>query len=194
MVDDTTSRRLVAPWVRRTGLLLLGAVAVASGAALGMWYLPFVAGVVAGCVRLRGRAGRLRALAVLIVLGPVAWAAVLAVLASTGARIAGTGATVAALAGLPARAEITIGLTLLVALLQTAVGAWLGRAIADLPAARRRRPAATGEKETTPGENRSDTTRKVGAHDGCHPGHGPDHAETGAGERVAGRVPGSAGG
>jgi hypothetical protein len=118
---------------------VLGAAVVAGGAALGLWYLPFFAGVVAGVVGKRIRSRFIGSAAVLLLLGPLAWGAVLLVRALAGDTVGGTAHTVAALAGLPPLAATTVVLTLVIALLQAASGAWLGRVLS-----RRTAPAAAG--------------------------------------------------
>ena len=110
-------------------LAALGAVAVGLGAWAGLWYLPFAAGLAAGVLTAWHRPGRLRAAALPVLLGPVPWAALLAVRALVGDTVAGTARTTAGLAGLPASATVTIALTLLVALLQATAGSWLGRSL-----------------------------------------------------------------
>jgi hypothetical protein len=140
-IDDTSQtlvKEAVAPagpaWLPLQPRLVpaaavLGAAVVAGGAALGLWYLPFFAGAVAGVVGKRIRSRFIKSTAVLLLLGPLAWASVLLVRALTGDTVGGTAHTVAALAGLPPLAASTIVLTLLIALLQAASGAWLGRVL-----------------------------------------------------------------
>ncbi|HEX5120946.1 MAG TPA: hypothetical protein VFW65_37660 [Pseudonocardiaceae bacterium] len=116
------------PTTRRVAVVLAIAVAVAAvafGATLGLWYLPFVAGALAGATRARfpGRT------ALVLLVGPLAWAAVLLWDAGRGATVGATARTVSALAGLPPTAFVTVVATLLVALLQATAGGWLGRAI-----------------------------------------------------------------
>lgn len=130
-VDDIAapvkpSRRTMAA-VRVPLVVALGAVAVAVGAALGFWYLPFVAGLAVGVAGRRGRAGFAAAVTTQLALGPLAWGAVLLARALAGDTVAGTARTVAALAGLPPFAAITVALTLLIALGEVASGVWLGR-------------------------------------------------------------------
>ena len=94
---------------------LAGAVIVAAGALAGWWFLPFVAGLAAG---LAVRFGRLRlrtALAATVAVVATGWGAALAWLALRD--------------GLPEVAA-AIAVTLLVAVVQAAVGLWLGRALA----------------------------------------------------------------
>ncbi|MFE9681079.1 hypothetical protein [Streptomyces sp. NPDC006285] len=105
------------------------AVAVALGAWLDLWYLPFAAGFAAGILGARHRWGFLRGTALLLLAGPLPWAAVLAARALAGDTVAGTARTAAALAGLPALAAVTVVLSLLVALLVAGLGSWTGRAL-----------------------------------------------------------------
>ena len=110
---------------------LAGAVIVGAGALAGWWFLPFLAGVVAG---LAARYGRLRLRATLpaaVVVAAAGWAAALAWLAlREGLPEVAVARTIAALAGLPASAAVAIAVTLLVAAVQAAAGLWLGRALA----------------------------------------------------------------
>jgi hypothetical protein len=110
---------------------LAGAALVAVGALAGWWFLPFLAGLAAG---LAVRFGRLRlrtALAVAVTVAAAGWAAALAWLAlRDGLPEVAVGRSIAALAGLPASAAVAIAVTLLVAVVQAAVGLWLGRALA----------------------------------------------------------------
>ncbi len=109
--------------------IVFAAALVALGSAIGLWYLPFAAGVLLGVATGFGRPGRAVSVAGLLLLGPVAWGAVLAAMSWHGAAIGATARIAAALAGLPAFAALTIALTLLIALVQAAAGLWLGRAL-----------------------------------------------------------------
>ena len=110
---------------------LAGIVLVAAGALAGWWFLPFVAGLAAG---LAVRFGRLRlrtALAATVAVVATGWGAALAWLAlRDGLPEVAVARSIAALAGLPAAAAAAIAVTLLVAVVQAAVGLWLGRALA----------------------------------------------------------------
>jgi hypothetical protein len=128
------------PWFRRpqhtgVGLVWLlgfaaGTVVVAVGAFFGLWYLAFVAGVASGLSDRVGNWGArvmVPAVAAMAVLGwtiPLVWQAV------RGQPIGATARVVAAIAGLPPHAAVTIAATLLVAVIQALVGLWLGRALA----------------------------------------------------------------
>jgi len=107
------------------------AVAVLLGIAawLGLWWLPFVAGVVAGLTPWRARSAlSWAALAVL-----AGWGVTLWVPALTGAPAGATAREVAALAGLPPYAFVAIAVTLLTGALQAAVALWLTRALRPRP-------------------------------------------------------------
>ena len=110
---------------------LAGVVIVAAGALAGWWFLPFLAGLAAG---LAIRLARLRlrtALAGAAAVAAAGWGAALAWLAlRDGLPEVAVGRSIAALAGLPASAAAAIAMTLLVAVVQAAVGLWLGRALA----------------------------------------------------------------
>lgn len=117
------------------GLLMttaLAATVVAYGAPFGLWYLPFLAGAAIGAAASFRRPGAAATAVALLAVGPLAWGAVLFHAAAGGAVVVGTARTVAALAGLPTLATVTIGLTLAVALLQAAAGALAGRAVVRL--------------------------------------------------------------
>jgi hypothetical protein len=110
---------------------LAGVVVVAAGALAGWWFLPFLAGLAAG---LAVRFGRLRlraALAAAVAVAAAGWGAALAWLAlRDGLPEVAVARSIAALAGLPGSAAAAIAVTLLVAVVQAAVGLWLGRALA----------------------------------------------------------------
>lgn len=119
-------RGSVAAWV----LACLAAVAViAGGAALGWWFLPFVAGLAAGIAAHYGR-WRLRVtVPAVAVIAAAGWAIPLWFGTLPGA----TARVVAALAGLPASATAGIAATLLIAVIQALAGLWLGRALTPRP-------------------------------------------------------------
>ena len=113
--------------VRRLAVFVAVAVTVAATAAAGAWFVPFVAGVAAGLLSLRGWR-----VVTAAVLGAVAgWALPLWILALRGYPAGATAHAIAAFAGLPPYATVAIVVTLLLAALQALVGAWLARAFAD---------------------------------------------------------------
>lgn len=108
------------------GLFVVVVVVVAAAAQAGLWFVPFAAGVLAGVLSLRRKHIVLTTL-----IGAVAgWALPLWVLALRGYPAGATARVIAAFAGLPPHAAVTIVLTLLLAALQVLVGAWLARAFA----------------------------------------------------------------
>ena len=109
---------------------LAGVVIVAAGALAGWWFLPFLAGL-AGGVASRYGAWRLRvALPAAVLVAAVGWGAAVGWLMLRGLPEREVARVIAALAGLPAHAVVTIAVTLLVAAIQAAAGLWLGRALA----------------------------------------------------------------
>jgi len=125
-------RRRRGPGALRWLLAAAAATAcVAAGAAAGLWFLPFVAGLAAGIAsRYAGLRASLAAAGVAAVAG---WAIPLWWLALRGAPVGATARTVAALAGLPPYAGAAVAATLLAAALQAAAGLWLARALTPRP-------------------------------------------------------------
>src|SRR5580693_10131263 len=103
----------------------LAAVIVGFGAALGLWFLPFVAGIAAGIAPWRAR----RALALVVLAVLAGWGAALWWPALSGAPAGATARILAALAGLPPHAAVGVAATLLVGVLQALVAVWLARAV-----------------------------------------------------------------
>jgi len=95
------------------------------GAAFGLWFLPFVAGIAAGAGPWRVRP----ALGLVALAVAVGWGAALWRPALSGAPMGATARTVAALAGLPPHAWVGVAGTLLVGLGQAVVAFWLARAV-----------------------------------------------------------------
>jgi hypothetical protein len=117
---------------RWVAAIALAAVLVALGSALGLWYLPFAAGVSLGVATRLGRPGRAANATGLVLLGPGAWGVVLAVMSLRGEAVGATARVASAIAGLPPLAALTVALTLLIAITQTTAGWWLGRALTQL--------------------------------------------------------------
>lgn len=128
---------------RRLAVFAVVAVVVAVTAAAGLWFVPFVAGVAAGLLSLRGPR-----VVPAAALGAVAgWALPLWILALRGLPAGATARAIAALAGIPPYAAVAVVVTLLLAALQTLAGAWLSRALVP-----RRSSAATGDLGREPDE------------------------------------------
>ena len=110
---------------------LAGVLIVAAGALAGWWFLPFLAGLGTGLAVHFGRLRLRAALPAAVLVAAGGWAAALAWLAlRDGLPEVAVARTIAALAGLPASAVVTMAVTLVVAALQAAAGLWLGRALA----------------------------------------------------------------
>jgi hypothetical protein len=101
------------------------AALLALGARVGLWFGPFVAGIVAGAGPWRVRS----ALGLVVLAAAVGWAAALWWPAISGAPVGPTARVVAALAGLPPYAAVGVAGTLLVGIAQAVVGFWLARAV-----------------------------------------------------------------
>lgn len=111
-------------------LFVVGAVVIALGAALDLWFAPFVVGLLAGlAVRVTG--WRMRAmLADVSAMAVVGWGIPLTLTALHGQPVGAVARVIAALAGLPGYAAVGVALSLLIALVQALAGFWLGRALA----------------------------------------------------------------
>ena len=107
-----------------------GVVIVAATALAGWWFVPFLAGLAAGLAAHYGR-WRLRVtLPATAAVAAVGWGAALWWLVRGGLPEGAVAREIAALAGLPPHAPVAVAVTLLVAVIQTVAGLWLGRALA----------------------------------------------------------------
>lgn len=124
-------RGSVAAWV----LAALASIAlIAGGALLGLWFMPFLAGLATGVV-MRWGWWRLRVTVPgVLIMAAAGWGLALWVEAVRGQPIGPTARTIASVAGLPAVAALTVVITLGVSALQGLAGLWLGRALAPRPA------------------------------------------------------------
>jgi hypothetical protein len=105
------------------------AAAVAVGALAGWWFLPFILGAGAGAASRYGRL-RLRTVSVAVVVCAAAgWGAALAWPVWHGLPEGAVARVIAAQAGLPPHAVVTVAATLFVAAVQALCGLWLGRAV-----------------------------------------------------------------
>ncbi len=95
------------------------------GAALGLWFLPFVAGLAAGIAPWRVRS----ALGLVVLAVVVGWGAALWWPSLSGVPAGATARVIAALAGLPPHAAVGVAATLLIGILQALVALWLARAV-----------------------------------------------------------------
>jgi hypothetical protein len=114
--------RPVLTWL---AVFVLAAVILGFGAVLGLWWLPFAAGIAAGASPWRTRS--VLGLVVLAVLA--GWGAALWWPALSGAPAGATARVIAALAGLPPHAAVGVAGTLLVGIAQSLVALWLARAV-----------------------------------------------------------------
>jgi hypothetical protein len=112
-------------------LAVAAAVILIAGAAMvGIWYLPFIVGVVAGpATRWGGWRLRVAVPAVATIAG-AGWGLALWVYALRGLPVGATARTIAVVAGLPAVAGLALAVTLAVSAAQALAGLWLGRALA----------------------------------------------------------------
>jgi hypothetical protein len=112
--------------VKRVLAFIVVAAVVAVTAQAGLWWVPFVAGVAAGLLRPdRGWRVVLAAAA-----GAAAgWALPLWILSLRGYPAGATARVIAALAGVPPYAAVTVAAALALAFLQAVTGAWLVRAL-----------------------------------------------------------------
>jgi hypothetical protein len=124
------------------------AVIVGFGAVLGLWFLPFVAGVAAGLApRWRPRS----ALGLALPAVAAGWGAVLWWGALSGAPAGATARVIAALAGLPPHAAVGVAATLVVGLLQVLAAFWLTRAAANPAHPRNPDPLPSPDRPHDPG-------------------------------------------
>jgi hypothetical protein len=109
---------------------LAAAVIVVAGALAGWWFLPFLAGLAGGLAAHYGRWRLGVSLPAVMLIAAAGWGAALWWLVRGGLPEGAVAREIAALAGLPASSAVAIAVTLLVAVIQAAVGLWLGRALA----------------------------------------------------------------
>ncbi len=119
------------------GWVLTAAVAtavVAGAALLGLWFMPFAVGLVTG-LAMRWGGWRLRVtVPAVTIMATAGWGLALWVLALEGLPVGATARAIAAVAGLPGVAALSIAVTLAVSAVQGLAGLWLGRALAPRPA------------------------------------------------------------
>jgi hypothetical protein len=111
--------------VRRLAVFAVVTLVVAGTSALGLWFVPFVAGVAAGLLSLR----RPKVVPAAVAGAVAGWGLPLWILALRGLPAGATARAIAALAGIPPYAVVAVVVTLLLAALQTLAGAWLARAL-----------------------------------------------------------------
>jgi hypothetical protein len=118
-------------WSTSTWLfgMLAGAVVIAATAALGWWFVPFVAGFGAGLANRAGGWPWRLAVPAVAVMAAVGWAAPLWIGVLRGLPYGGVARVIAALTGLPGGAAAGMIVTILIAVVQAIPGYWLGRAL-----------------------------------------------------------------
>ena len=117
--------------VAHIGLFAVVAIVVAATAQAGLWWVPFIAGVLAGLASLRWPYLRPTRVVLVTVAGAVVgWALPLWIMALLGYPSGATARAIAGFAGLPPYAFVTVVVTLLLAALQVLAGTWLARALA----------------------------------------------------------------
>jgi len=119
---------------RRLAVLVTAAAACAVGAWLGAWWVPFLVGLGAGVLsagvsRAAAPRGKRGAVLPAVTGATGGWLIVLWVLALAGQPAGATARAIAAIAGLPPYALVTVLVVALLAALQVLAGAWLARAV-----------------------------------------------------------------
>jgi hypothetical protein len=111
-------------------IVLAGALVIAVTAELGLWFVPFLAGLAMSLIAARQGWRWRHTLPAVLVMTLIGWGVPLYWPALVQGQPAGaTARVIAALAGLPPYAFTGVLATLLVAVLQALAGLWLGRAL-----------------------------------------------------------------
>jgi hypothetical protein len=108
---------------------LAAVLVIAVTAQAGLWFMPFLAGLAAAAVGRRAGWRVRTILPIAVLVAALGWAAPLWWFTLRGWPLGATARVLAALAGLPPHAADGVAVTLLVAVVQAAVGVWLGRAL-----------------------------------------------------------------
>jgi hypothetical protein len=108
---------------------LAAVVVIAVTAEAGLWFTPFLAGLVAAAAGRRAGLRMRTILPVAVLVAALGWAGPLWWFTLRGWPLGATARVLAALAGLPPYAAVGVAVTLLVAVVQAVVGVWLGRAL-----------------------------------------------------------------
>ncbi|MGI9008500.1 MAG: hypothetical protein ACR2FU_20310 [Streptosporangiaceae bacterium] len=104
--------------------------AVAVAAVAGLWFMPFVIGVLAG-LAVRWGGWRLRVTGpAMVLIAAAGWGTALWIAALRGMPVGATARVIAAMSGLPAVAALIVAITLAVSGGLGLAGLWLGRAVA----------------------------------------------------------------
>ncbi|HEY2504919.1 MAG TPA: hypothetical protein VGI58_00240 [Streptosporangiaceae bacterium] len=116
--------------------LLAGSVVIIAGTALGLWFMPFAVGLLAGVANGVGRWPPRVAMPAVAATATAGWAIPLGWSVLRGAAYGPVAREIAAQVGLPGYAAVGMIAVVLVAVIQALVGYWLGRALAPRPASR----------------------------------------------------------
>lgn len=109
--------------------LLGGTLLVVAGAAAGWWFMPFVAGLLAGGANWIGAWSHRVAVPAVALMAAAGWAVPLWWAVLRGEPDGAVAREVAAIGGLPGYAAVGMLVTVLVAAVQAIIGYWLGRAL-----------------------------------------------------------------
>ena len=116
--------------------LLTGSLLIIAGAALGLWFMPFAVGLVAGVANWVGRWPLRVAVPAVAVMAIAGWAIPLGWSVLRGAADGPVAREIAAILGLPGYAAAGVIAVVLVAVVEALAGYWLGRAVTPWPASR----------------------------------------------------------
>ncbi len=113
---------------------VVGTVMIAGGSLLGLWFMPFVVGLLTGLI-MRWGGWRLRvSVPGVALMAAAGWALALWVPALRGLPVGATARWIAVTAGLPGVTVLVFGATLAVSVVLGLAGLWLGRALTPRPA------------------------------------------------------------
>jgi len=109
--------------------LVVGSLLIADAATAGLWFAPFVVGVLAGAANWIGVWRARVAVSAVAVMAAAGWGVPLVLAVLHGHPYGAMARVIAATLGLPASALAGFAVTVLVAAVQAVIGYWLGRAI-----------------------------------------------------------------
>ena len=122
-------------WPMSTWLLglLVGALIIMATALAGWWFIPFLAGVLAGLANWVGAWRTRVAVPAVAIMAAAGWAVPLWYAVLKGQPYGAVARVIAAMLGLPGYAAVGIGVTVLVAVVLALAGYWAGRAVSLRP-------------------------------------------------------------
>jgi hypothetical protein len=123
-------------WPTSTWLLglLAGGLSIMATALAGLWFIPFLVGVVAGLANWIGAWRTIVAVPAVAVMAAVGWAAPLWFGVLRGQPYGAVARVIAAMLGLGGHAAAGMAVTVLVAVVLALAGYWAGRAVTPRPA------------------------------------------------------------